>query len=132
MMGDDDLWLEGDPFDHPSWQEAERRVRDRECGIHYFGKDWLTCPLWWARSVLAVAQSPQQTVVGLLLYEHTRTDRFVPIPTRLFAEFGIKRQRKYRMLANLEEVGLIKVERGNGRTLRVRLVWPPPTANLST
>jgi hypothetical protein len=124
-MGDKDLWLEGDPFDHPSWQEAERRVRDRECGIRYFAEGWVTCPLWWFDGVLAVARSPEQMAIGLLLYGHVQTDRFVPIPTRLFAEFGIKRQSKYRILARLEAVGLIEIERGNGRTLRVRLVLPP-------
>jgi hypothetical protein len=124
-MGGEDLWLEGDPFNDPNWQEAERQARDRDCGIRYFPEGWVTCPMWWARGVLAVAQSPQQMMVGLLLYRHIQTDRFVPIPTRLFETLGIQRQSKYRMLARLEAAGLIKVERGNGRTLRVRLVLPP-------
>jgi hypothetical protein len=124
-MGDEGLWLEGaDPFDNPDWQEAERRVRDRDCGIRYFGKSWLTCPLWWVRGVLAVARSPQQTVIGLLLYGHLRTDQFVSVPSRMFEALGITRKRKYGALALFEDTGLIEVERFNGHTLRARLILP--------
>jgi hypothetical protein len=124
MMGDEDLWLEGDPFNNPEWQEAERRVRDRDCGIRYFAEGWVTCPLWWFDGVLAVARSPKQMAIGLLLYRHIQADRFVPISNRMFEARGITRKRKYRALALLEDAGLIEVERSNGRTLRARLVLP--------
>jgi hypothetical protein len=62
--------------------------------------------------------------IGLLLYGHIRTDRFVPVPSRIFEARGISRKRKYRTLTLLEDAGLIEIERTNGRTLRVRLILP--------
>lgn len=126
-MGEDNqdgLWLDETPADLLAWEEAERRARDRACGIYYFAEGYLTCPMWWVNAVLAVMHSPQQMAVGLLLYGHIRADRFAPVPNRMFEALRITRKRKYRALALLEDAGLIEVERANGCTPRVRLVLP--------
>jgi hypothetical protein len=128
-MGEDkidveSLWLPGNPDDHPAWREAERRFRDRECGISYFPEGWLTCPAWWVVAVGQTVKGANQAIAAMALYGLIRTDRFVPVPNRYFTPFGISRRTKYRMLALLEEVGLIEIERINRCTLRARLVLP--------
>ena len=120
----DNLFLPGNPDDHPLWKEAERQARDAACGIRYFADGWMTCPLWWVVAVRQTVNGLDQAIAALALYALIRADRFVPVPTRYFKPLGISRRTKFRMLALLEEAGLIEVERANGQTLRARFVLP--------
>jgi hypothetical protein len=128
----DDLFLDGNPLDDPAWQEAERYAREADEGLRYRPKGYVACPLSWMRQVLPLVHSPHQMVVAQLVYTCSRTNSLNPIRNSELSKLGISRFAKYKAIASLEEAGLIEVDRRNGRTLSVRLLWMPPVSVSNT
>jgi biotin operon repressor len=71
-------------------------------------------------------------VVAQLVYTCSRTNSLNPIRNSELSKLGISRFAKYKAIARLEEAGLIEVDRRNGRTLSVRLLWMPPVSVSNT
>jgi DNA-binding MarR family transcriptional regulator len=74
--------------------------------------------------IAAAARLPGRALAVLLAVHHQMTlagKPSVSLPSGLLAEFGIDRDAKARVLHQLEQAGLIRVERTLGRAARVRL-----------
>ncbi len=114
-----DVFEDGDPFNHPSWQKSQRKS-DRFIG----------CPVPWLAWVAPLTKSKEQLIVALYLYRRCCICRSntVTVPTEELEELGIGRWGKYRMLPLLEQAGVLRItETSRQETLKVRLLhWPDP------
>jgi hypothetical protein len=121
---DDDLWLEGDPFDDPAWQQAllmanaPPRPTAKTHGVYSFA---------YLARVLPVLRASDRLVVALLLYRQClmRRSKTVDLSNGELAKLGIGRMTKYRTLTLLREAGALAIEADNGRSIRVTLHWFP-------
>ena len=125
-MTDDDienLFDEGDPLDHPLWQQAEMMADAPPRPT----KDYVTCPLVWLSRILPVVCTPNQLVVALLLYRQClmRRCRTVALSNSDLGDLGISRYAKYRALAHLKRGGVVTVRAKNGQSILVTLHWFP-------
>ena len=100
-------------------RKAARRQRDRR----HVGFPWSffvnACRLTRGRIAL---------IVVLYIYRRTKVcgSLTVTLPGGELTELGIDRYRKREALAELEDVGLIRLGRGRaGRSTKVTLAWPP-------
>jgi hypothetical protein len=118
----EDTLQHGDPFDDPLWKAAEeaarapRRRRSRE---------FIGCPMWWLKWVFPLTRSVEQLVVALYLYRLRAVRRTKTIQlsnVALEKDLGLSRFTKYRTLDRLEEAGVLKVGRRDGRSLTVTLL----------
>ena len=80
-------------------------------------------PLWWIEQVARSTRSPQVFVAIWLLHLSWKAGSLTfPLPNGRLAEYGVDRQAKRRALTNLEEAGLVTVDRRDRKTLIVTLV----------
>jgi DNA-binding MarR family transcriptional regulator len=81
-------------------------------------------PLWWAEQAAQATRTSQAMVWLWLLHlswkEHSPTFK---LPNERLAVRGVKRSAKTRALRNLEEAGLIQVERERGKSPTVTLLY---------
>jgi hypothetical protein len=63
-MSSDNLFGEGDPFDHPAWKEAEKTSKKTKRQA----SDFVGCPMAWLERVLPHIRGGSQIIVALLLY----------------------------------------------------------------
>jgi hypothetical protein len=69
-------------------------------------------PWVWVDRLKATRHAAVYRVAFFLIYEHWRTGgRPVRLPNAMLAEMGVTRMQKSRALDELEQLGLIKVER---------------------
>ncbi len=111
-----------DPFDDPLWKAAEKAARGKR---RRRSKEFVGCPMWWLRWVLPLTRSSEQLAVALYLYRlrivrRSKTIRLSNVA--LENDLGLSRYAKYRILARLEEAGVLKVGRRDGRSLTVTLL----------
>src|SRR5262249_29705570 len=109
----DDLFDEGDPFDHPAWREAAKKTKTAGEVADFVG-----CPLRWLGQVLPHVQGECQLTVALLLYRRwvlCGRRRVFDFPNWDLKKLGIDRSVKHRTLANLKAAGLIGIEQRAGR-----------------
>ena len=119
-----DLWLDGDPFDDPAWQQAALMA---DAPPKPVAKNHGVYSLAYLARAAQVARTPSQLVVALLLY---RKALMLGCPTVALSncelrEFGVSRYAKYRALAFLQGAGALTIEAYNGRAIRVTLHWFP-------
>jgi hypothetical protein len=108
--------------------EALRRTRARHRGRFLKG------PIPF-RQLAAAARLPGQALALFLAAHHqTALTRrtMVTLPSGLLTELGISRDAKARGLRQLEDAGLIRVERSIGRAARVGLITAPTTMTSPT
>ena len=80
-------------------------------------------PLWWIEQVTKATRSPQVFVAIWLLHLAWQAKSVTfPLPNDKLAKRGADRRMKRRALANLEEAGLIAVDRCHGKSPIVTLV----------
>jgi hypothetical protein len=122
-MSRDDLFVEGDPFNDPAWQQAEFMAGAPPAPA----KGYITCPLAWLARVRPGVSSVDQLLILMLIYRRCllARSRTVDLPNGELKQFGISRYAKYRALTQLREVGLVTSEGRNGRSLRVTLAEFP-------
>jgi hypothetical protein len=80
-------------------------------------------PLWWITSAAKATRSPDTLVLIELLYASwkARSSTF-PLPNSRLAKLGASREVKRRVLRDLEQAGLISVERPTRKSPVVTLV----------
>ena len=120
------LFEGSDPFADPAWQKVT--------GNHKRAERLIGCPLPWFEWLLPLVKTKDQLAFALYLYRRccicgTAT---VTVPTREFAGMGISRYGKYRLLAALEQAGIVRIEPAQfGQVGSVTLTYwpnpPPPT-----
>jgi CRP-like cAMP-binding protein len=89
-------------------------------------KDFTQLPLEWAAGAAKAAGIPGTMVLILLAYMAWKTKSATfPLSNMLLAEYGVTRYTKYRILANLEKEGWIKLQRDNKQALLVTLLVVP-------
>jgi ribosomal protein S19E (S16A) len=83
-------------------------------------KPFVKVPLWW---ITAAAKARDTLVLIELLYASwkARTSTF-PLPNRRLAKLGASREVKRRVLRDLEQAGLISVERPTRKSPVVTLI----------
>jgi hypothetical protein len=121
-MSSDNLFGEGDPFDHPAWKEAEKTSKKTKRQA----SDFVGCPTAWLERVLPHIRGGSQIIVALLLYRRwvlCGRRRTFDFPNGDLKKLGIKRSVKHRALAKIEQAGLITVEHRNGHAVRVTRRW---------
>jgi hypothetical protein len=110
-----------DPFNDPRWKAAKPAKPKRTAGLFYH------CPEAWADAAALVAG--QHLILALRLYRRWRkrkpgTDTIV-ISAYALDGPGHSRRGRQRVVARLEEAGLIEVvKRGAGQAPRVRVIDP--------
>jgi hypothetical protein len=64
-------------------------------------------------------------IVALYIYRRTKVcnSLTVTLPSNELVEIGIDRRRKHEALAKLKAVGLIRLEKVAGRSIKVTLTW---------
>ena len=117
------LWLDGDPFDDPAWQ----RVLMMEGAPPRPAKNYYTLSAAYLLRVLPVLRVSDRLMVAIMLYRKCLVQRSktVDLSNDELSDFGIRRQTKYRALAQLQEAGAITTETTNGHSIRVTLHWFP-------
>ena len=88
-------------------------------------KRLIGAPFEFVADVCRLTEGRATLVVALCIYRRVQVcdNRTVTLPSSELAELGIVRQYKQRALIKLQRAGLIKVEKGSGRTTRVTLIW---------
>jgi hypothetical protein len=122
-MNRDGLFVEGDPFDDPAWQQVQPMVDAPPAPA----KGYIACPLAWLARVRPAVASAVQLLILMLIYRRClmARSRTVDLPNGELAQLGISRYAKYRALAQLREAGLVILEGRNGRSIRVTLAGFP-------
>ena len=85
------------------------------------------CPLEWFAWAFGLTKSKEQFALALYLYRRACMLRSatVTVPNWELSELGFGRMSKYRLLLSLEDLGIVRVEQRNGRTIRATLLrWP--------
>jgi hypothetical protein len=82
--------------------------------------------LRWAVDMAKAAGTPNAAVIVMLPYMAWKTkSQTFPFSNALLTKYGIDRQIKYRVLANLEKSGKIQIERrGDGKAPIITLLTP--------
>jgi hypothetical protein len=89
-------------------------------------KEFAQLPLDWAAETARAAGTPGAMVWVLLDYMAWKTKSTTfPLSNTLLARYGVDRKAKYRVLANLEKAGRIKIQRRNKQAPLVTLLVPP-------
>jgi hypothetical protein len=84
---------------------------------------FVNVPLWWAEAAAKATKTPKAMVWIQLLHAAWKAKRSTfPLPNGRLRKVGATRFAKYRALRELEEAGLIMVERRNGKTTIVTIV----------
>lgn len=93
--------------------------RERKKHVEPFVK----VPLWWIKAAARQARSPATLVLVELLYRSwkARSPTF-PLPNTRLTKLGASREIKRRVLRDLEQAGLITVERPSRKSPIVTLV----------
>ena len=99
------------------WKASGRRKR---AGRHV-GVPWA-----YLTDVCKPTEGRAALVVAIYIYRRTCVcnSLTVTLPSDELAELKITRRRKSEVLAQLRQVGLLRVENPAGRTARVTLTWP--------
>jgi hypothetical protein len=80
-------------------------------------------PLWWIEAATQATKTPQAFVCVWLLHLAWKAGSMTfPLPNDRLAKRGVDRRMKRKALANLEEAGLITVDRRPSKTPIVTLV----------
>jgi hypothetical protein len=118
-MGELDLYLEGD--------DGLLQGAEMDGAPSRPTKGYMICPLAWLARVRPQLRSADQLLVALVLYRRClmQRSRTVGLPNGELQRLGVRRQTKYRSLAQLEEAGVLTIETRNGRSTRVTLHWFP-------
>lgn len=114
----DDLFYEGDPFNHPLWKAAEKNARKSK---EAKDKDFIGCRITWLKKVLPYIKNKNQLIVMLAIYRLTilRRSKTVSLTNGELEEFGVSRYAKYRALADLKRAKLIRTISENGKAVMV-------------
>jgi hypothetical protein len=112
-----------DPFDDPRWVEAGMLAGAPPRP----SKGYVTCSLSWLARVRPLVHTADQMLVLLVLYRQRLIcrSRTVALPNAHLAALGIDRRTKYRVLAKLQDAGVITIERKNGHAAHMTLHWFP-------
>jgi hypothetical protein len=122
-MGDDldlsGLWLEGD--------DGLMQGAEMDAAPPRPAKGYLVVPRAWLAQVRPVLRTTDRLLVAMELYRLClmRRSRTVKLPNKELKALGIGRQTKQRALLDLETVGALTIETGNGQTAKVTLHWFP-------
>ena len=118
-MKNDNLFDEGDPFDDPRWKKAEKKSAKKA-----EREKFISFPVAWLKRVLPYSRSGTQLAVMLILQRRRFLcrSRTFSLPNGELEELGISRQAKYRALAGLELVKLIRTNQKPGRAVVVTLL----------
>jgi hypothetical protein len=104
-------------------QRGAGRASPRRRGKARKEKPFVKVPLWWIEQATKATRTPQAFVAVWLLHQAWKAGSVTfPLPNSKLAERGAERRLKRRALANLEEAGLITVDRRHGKTPIVTLV----------
>jgi hypothetical protein len=108
-------WVEVKSVEVPGALTRRRQQRREE--------PFAMVPLDWAAKVAEAAKAPEFAVCVQLLYLawKAKGDAFL-VSNMTFAETGVSRKVKNRVLRNLERANLIRVERHNGRSPQVTIL----------
>jgi hypothetical protein len=113
--GDDPL---GDPVETIA-KKAGARTKTQKA-------DFVGYPLSWLKQILPYVQGECQLAAAQLMYRQwvlQRRPRTFTFPSRDLKWLGIDRAVKARMLARLEEAGLISVKQQHGHAPQVTSRW---------
>jgi hypothetical protein len=129
MIDDDieNLFDEGDPFDHPLWQQAAWAAHEAEAGFQGIDPGWIGCSLAWLAWVMPCVETAKQLALALWVYRKCALThhQIVNLPNGELRSLGISRQAKYRALARLERKGVLVIEpQSHGKSISVRLLGP--------
>jgi hypothetical protein len=122
---------ERDPDEWDAEIEADFRravAAGKKAGQRKRGRKLVAFPLSFLVDVCRLTDGRTALVVAMLIYRRTHVCRSqtVTLPADELAELGIIRARKNEVLAKLEAVGLIRIERvAPGRSAKVTLTWKP-------
>jgi hypothetical protein len=114
-----------DPFDFENLRinpnDPRLKPRGASTSRPWTKKKWerkfVRFPWAWVERLEAVKSGSTYRLALLLIYEHWRTaDRPIRLSNILAAEVGVAREAKRRALSELERLGLIRVERGTGKS----------------
>ena len=85
---------------------------------------FIGCPVSWFAWVLPRVKSKEQLALALYLYRRCCVCRSntVTVPAGQLKQVGLGRWGKYRLLAALEESGVVRIERRGRQAIKVRLV----------
>ena len=88
-------------------------------------KRLIGAPFEFVADVCRLTEGRATLVVALCIYRRVQIcdNRTVTLPSGELGELGIVPQYKQAALIKLQRAGLIKVEKGSGRTTRVTLIW---------
>lgn len=80
-------------------------------------------PLWWAAAAAKATKTPAALVwIELLRASWKARSSTFPLPNVRLTKLGVSREVKRRVLRDLDQAGLISVERSTGKTPIVTLV----------
>jgi hypothetical protein len=110
-----------DPFDlerlrvNPA--DLQRKPKPKKWRRHYVRFPWE-----WAERMKAVNRGCTYRLALLLVYEHWRTGgRSIMLSTAGLEQEGLSRRSKWRALLELEQLGLVRVERRPRKSPRITL-----------
>ena len=120
------LWTDtnDDPLDDPL--ETEAKALRRAAKITAQTARHIGCPMEWLEQILPHVQGECQLVVALLMYRQwvlCGRPRTFNLPNKEMSHLGIDRAVKARMLARLEEAGLISVQQRHGHAPQITRRW---------
>jgi hypothetical protein len=100
-----------------SWSASGRRKR----AVRLVGVPWT-----YLTDICRLTEGRAALVVAIYIYRRTCVchSLTVTLPSEELAELGVTRRRKSQVLAQLQQVRLIRVEILTGQTARVTLTWP--------
>jgi hypothetical protein len=112
-----DLWLEGDDGLASVIVDIPPRP----------AQGYVVVPLAWLARVRPVLRTTDRLLVAMVLYRLClmRRSRTVKLPNKELGALGISPRTKQRALLDLEMVGALTVETGNGQTAEVTVHWFP-------
>jgi ribosomal protein S19E (S16A) len=86
-------------------------------------EQFVKVPLWWAAEAAKATRTPVMLVLIELLHRSWKARSLTfPLPNGSLKKYGVSRDIKRRVLCDLEEAGLITVERRHGKAPLVTLV----------
>jgi hypothetical protein len=120
----DNLWTATD--DDPLGDPVETIAKKAGARTKTQKADFVGYPLSWLKQILPYVQGECQLAAAQLMYRQwvlQRRPRTFTFPSRDLKWLGIDRAVKARMLARLEEAGLISVKQQHGHAPQVTPRW---------
>jgi hypothetical protein len=121
--------MEHDPFDLDTVRvnSADPRFQRKPGKPKNWRRQYIQFPWAWVERLQAAKRVSTYRLALLLVYEHWRTGgRPIVLSNLASRQEGLSRWSKWNALAELEELGLVRVERRPSKSPRVVVCHPPP------